>query len=55
MRKIGPDFAVMLYEQAKAVGQWVGAPFAESFRPCLASRRTPLANMFPREDSRPDS
>jgi LmbE family N-acetylglucosaminyl deacetylase len=47
MRKIGPDFADMLYERAKAVGQRVGVPFAEVFRPCLASRRTPLANMLP--------
>jgi len=47
MRKIGPDFADILYERAKAVGQRVGVPFAEAFRPCLASRRTPLASMLP--------
>ena len=47
MRKIGPDFADLLYERACAVGQRVGVPFAEMFRPCLASRRTPLANMLP--------
>jgi LmbE family N-acetylglucosaminyl deacetylase len=47
MRKIGPDFADILYERAKAVGQRVGVPFAEVFRPCLASRRTPMANMLP--------
>lgn len=28
-------------------GERVGVPFAEAFRPCLASRRTPLANMLP--------
>lgn len=47
MRKIGPDFADTLYKRAKAVGQRVDVPFAEVFRPCLASRRTPLANMLP--------
>jgi LmbE family N-acetylglucosaminyl deacetylase len=47
MRKIGPDFADLLYERARAVGQRVGVPFAEVFRPCLASRRTPLASMLP--------
>jgi LmbE family N-acetylglucosaminyl deacetylase len=47
MRKLGPDFGDMLYERAKAVGQRVGVPFAEVFRPCLASRRTPLAGMLP--------
>lgn len=47
MRQVGPDFADMLYERARVVGQRVGVPFAEMFRPCLASRRTPLANMLP--------
>jgi LmbE family N-acetylglucosaminyl deacetylase len=47
MRKIGPDFADLLLERARAVGQRVGVPYAEAFRPCLASRRTPLANMLP--------
>jgi hypothetical protein len=47
MRKIGPDFADQLFERARAVGQRVGVPFAEMFRPCLASRRTPLACMLP--------
>jgi LmbE family N-acetylglucosaminyl deacetylase len=47
MRKIGPDFADLLFERARAVGQRVGVAFAEMFRPCLASRRTPLASMLP--------
>jgi LmbE family N-acetylglucosaminyl deacetylase len=47
MRQVGPDFADQLLERARAVGQRVGVPFAEMFRPCLASRRTPLANMLP--------
>lgn len=47
MRRIGPDFGDLLYERARAVGQRVGVPFAEAFRPCLASRRTPLANTLP--------
>jgi LmbE family N-acetylglucosaminyl deacetylase len=47
MRQVGPDFADTLFERARVVGQRVGVPFAEMFRPCLASRRTPLANMLP--------
>jgi N-acetylglucosamine malate deacetylase 1 len=47
MAKIGPDFADMLVERARLTGQRVGVPYAEAFRPCLASRRTPLANMLP--------
>lgn len=47
MRKIGPDFGDMLYDRAKLVGQRAGVPFAEVFRPCLAGRRVPLANMLP--------
>jgi LmbE family N-acetylglucosaminyl deacetylase len=47
MRQVGPDFADLLFERARSVGQRVGVPFAEMFRPCLASRRTPLANMLP--------
>jgi len=47
MRQVGPDFADMLFERARAVGQRAGVPFAEMFRPCLASRRTPLANLLP--------
>ena len=47
MKKIGPDFADLLMERARVTGQRVGVPYAEAFRPCLASRRTPLANMLP--------
>jgi N-acetylglucosamine malate deacetylase 1 len=47
MRKIGPDFADLLLERARLTGSRVGVPYAEAFRPCLASRRTPLANMLP--------
>ena len=47
MRKRGPDMGDLLQERAVAVGRRVGVPFAEVFRPCLASRRTPLANLLP--------
>ena len=47
MRKIGPDFADMAVDRARITGVRVGVPYAEMFRPCLASRRTPLANMLP--------
>ena len=47
MRRLGPDFGDLLHERAKDVGRRAGVPFAEMFRPCLASRRTPLANMLP--------
>jgi len=47
MRKIGPDFADMAVDRARRTGERVGVPYAEAFRPCLASRRTPLANMLP--------
>ena len=47
MRQIGPDFADKLVDRCRITGERVGVPFAEAFRPCLASRRTPLANMLP--------
>jgi N-acetylglucosamine malate deacetylase 1 len=47
MRKLGPDFGDILLERARLTGNRVGVPYAEAFRPCLASRRTPLANMLP--------
>jgi N-acetylglucosamine malate deacetylase 1 len=47
MRKIGPDFADILLDRVRQTGNRVGVPYAEAFRPCLASRRTPLANMLP--------
>jgi len=47
MRKIGPDFADLLVDRCRQTGARVGVPYAEAFRPCLASRRTPLASMLP--------
>ena len=41
------DYAESFREHARQVGARVGAPYAEVFRPCLASRRTPLANVLP--------
>jgi N-acetylglucosamine malate deacetylase 1 len=47
MSRIGPDFADMAVDRARLAGDRVGVTYAEVFRPCLASRRTPLANMLP--------
>ena len=47
MSKIGPDFADLAVDHARRAGDRVGVPYAEVFRPCLASRRTPLASMLP--------
>jgi len=47
MRAIGADYAESFRELARQTGARAGVPYAESFRPCLASRRTPLANMLP--------
>jgi LmbE family N-acetylglucosaminyl deacetylase len=47
MSKIGPDFADLAVDRARRNGERVGVPYAEVFRPCLASRRTPLASMLP--------
>lgn len=41
------DFPSMIRNRLKRVGERVGAPYAECFRPCLADRRIPLANMLP--------
>jgi LmbE family N-acetylglucosaminyl deacetylase len=43
----GIDYAESYREHARQTGARVGVPYAEVFRPCLASRRTPLANMLP--------
>jgi len=43
----GIDYAESYRQQARQIGARVGVPYAEVFRPCLASRRTPLANMLP--------
>ena len=47
MRKVGEPMGETLRERARQNGARVGVPYAEVFRPCLASRRTPLANMLP--------
>ena len=38
---------IMVRQPARRNGARVGVPYADVFRPCLASRRTPLANMLP--------
>jgi LmbE family N-acetylglucosaminyl deacetylase len=43
----GVDYAESYRDLAQRVGARVGVPYAEAFRPCLASRRIPLANMLP--------
>ena len=47
MRQVGEDMAEALVQRARQYGARVGVPYAEAFRPCLASRRTPLAAMLP--------
>ena len=46
-RLLGKDYRDSIEERQKAAGERVGVPFAEAFRPCLASRRTPLAKLLP--------
>jgi len=46
-RLLGKDYRDTIQERWKAAGERVGVPFAEAFRPCLASRRTPLAKLLP--------
>lgn len=46
-RLLGRDYRDAVEERLKAAGARVGVPYAESFRPCLAERRTPLANLLP--------
>jgi LmbE family N-acetylglucosaminyl deacetylase len=46
-RLLGMDYRDSIDERRKAIGQRVGVAFAEAFRPCLASRRTPLARLLP--------
>ena len=48
MRQIGGDWAEEHRNHCREVGARAGVPYAEVFRPCLASRRTPLANLLPR-------
>lgn len=47
VRLLGKDYRDSIHERWKAAGERVGVPFAEAFRPCLASRRTPLARLLP--------
>ena len=46
-RLLGKDYRDVIKERLAATGARVGVSYAEAFRPCLASRRTPLANMLP--------
>ncbi|MFO0889472.1 MAG: PIG-L family deacetylase [Isosphaeraceae bacterium] len=46
-RLLGKDYRDSIEDQKRATGVRVGVPFAEAFRPCLASRRTPLARLLP--------
>jgi LmbE family N-acetylglucosaminyl deacetylase len=46
-RMLGADYRLWIQERLKRVGERVGMPYAEVFRPCLADRRTPLANVLP--------
>jgi LmbE family N-acetylglucosaminyl deacetylase len=46
-RLLGKDYRDAVEERQRAAGERVGVPFAEAFRPCLASRRTPLARLLP--------
>ncbi|HEX6971347.1 MAG TPA: PIG-L family deacetylase [Limnochordia bacterium] len=46
-RQIGDDLVARIYREAEREGARAGVRYAESFRPCLASRRVPLAAMLP--------
>lgn len=46
-RQIGDDFEARLWKEAQREGVRASVDYAESFRPCLASRRIPVANMLP--------
>jgi LmbE family N-acetylglucosaminyl deacetylase len=46
-RVLGTDYRDRIKQRLEAAGQRVGVTYAEAFRPCLASRRTPLANLLP--------
>lgn len=46
-RQIGDDFDERIHREAEREGTRAGVRYAESFRPCLASRRVPLADMLP--------
>ncbi len=46
-RAAGTDYAEIIRQRLIETGARVGVEFAEAFRPCLASRRIPLAGMLP--------
>ncbi len=46
-RMTGSDYRDVIRRRLESAGERVGVPYAEAFRPCLASRRTPLARMLP--------
>jgi LmbE family N-acetylglucosaminyl deacetylase len=46
-RMLGTDYRDSIRERLRRVGERVGVKYAEVFRPCLADRRVPLANMLP--------
>jgi LmbE family N-acetylglucosaminyl deacetylase len=46
-RRMLVDYRVMIRERLRRVGERVGVPYAEVYRPCLADRRVPLASMLP--------
>jgi LmbE family N-acetylglucosaminyl deacetylase len=46
-RMAGTSYCEIFRKRLASTGERVGVPFAEAFRPCLASRRTPLASMLP--------
>ncbi len=46
-RVAGTDYITLIHRRLADTGERVGVRFAEAFRPCLASRRTPLADMLP--------
>ena len=46
-RLLGKDYRDSIDDRRRATGERVGVPLAEAFRPCLASRRTPLARLLP--------
>jgi LmbE family N-acetylglucosaminyl deacetylase len=46
-RTAGTTYCEIIRKRLASAGERVGVPFAEAFRPCLASRRIPLANALP--------
>lgn len=46
-RSAGKSYGAIIRKRLVSTGERVGVPFAEAFRPCLADRRIPLADMLP--------